>query len=109
MAQYKPAPPGRTRATLNNPRAYRSVRTTGAFVPTYVSGRLTHVGSRPPGAVAVAINGQVAATSPTFRTVAHGSLYYAALVPVTALRPGANQVQLFAVSGSATAPRLGAL
>ncbi len=109
VTQVNPARAGHTRATLNDARAYRSIRPSSAFVPCYVSGRLTGVSRNPPAAVAVAINGQIAGTSPAFRTVRNGPLYYAALVPPTALRAGANRVQLFAVSGSSRAPRLRAL
>jgi hypothetical protein len=109
VADVKPATAGHTRASLNNARAYRTVRPSSTFVPSYVSGRLTDVSSTPPAAVAVAINGQVAGTSPTFRTVRGGPLYYAALLPPTVFRAGVNRVQLFAVSGSSKAPRLRAL
>jgi hypothetical protein len=106
ITQFKPAKASRTRATLNDARAYRRVRPNAAFIPCYVAGRVT---GPAPKAVAVAINGQIAATSPTFRTVRSGPLYYAALVPPTALRTGTNQVQLFSVSGNSTAPRLSKL
>ncbi len=105
-ARWNPAPAGLTRATLNDPGAYRSVRPSSSFVPTYVTGRLRQPGGAPPRAVAIAINGQIVATSPTFKTPAGEDLYYAALVPPSALRAGANTVSLFAVSGSANAPGL---
>lgn len=108
-ARLHPSPAGTTRATLNDAAAYRAVRLSSAFLPSYVTGTLTGVGRTPPRAVAVAINGKVAATSPTFRTTRGGPLYYAAMVPPSALRNGANQVRLFAIAGTSSAPRLGAL
>ncbi len=109
VSPLNPAPAGHIRATLNNARAYRAVDPSSAFVPCYVSGRLSGVSRKSPAAVAVAINGQIAGTSPAFRTVRGGPLHYSALVPPTSLRAGANRVRLFAVSGSSKAPRLRAL
>lgn len=106
VAQLSPAAPDRARATLNDARAYRAVNPSARSIPTYVSGRLRHVGSHPPAAVAVAINGRIADTSPAFRTVHGGPYYFASLVPPAALRRGSNSVQLYAVAGSSANPRL---
>jgi hypothetical protein len=69
-----------------------------------VSGRVK--GGKAPAAVALAINGRIAATSPTFRTLRSGPTWFAGMVPPSAFRAGANSVQVYAVSGSSAAPRL---
>jgi hypothetical protein len=104
VSELHPAPRGAVRAGLYGAKAYAAVRPGGAFVPSYVTGTLT--GGSPPAAVAVAIDGKIAGTSPTFRTVAGGPFYYATLVPPSAFHAGRNTVQLFAVGGSAAAPAL---
>jgi hypothetical protein len=98
---------GKARATLNDPAVFRAVRLKAHFLPAYASGRVT--GARPPAAVAVALNGRIEATSPTYRVHRRGALYFSALLPSSALRKGANQVRLYGVSGPAGAPRLRAL
>jgi hypothetical protein len=109
VSTLHPAPAGGPRASLSDAGAYAHVDTSGAFLPSYVTGRLTGVGTKPPAAIAVAVNGQIAGTSPPFRTVPNGPYYYASLVPPTALRSGGNRVQLFAISGSSASPVLGSL
>jgi hypothetical protein len=104
VGELHPSPRGTLRAGLDNPRSYADVHPGAAFVPSYVTGTVT--GGTPPAAVAVAIDGRIAGTSPTFRTVAGGPFYYATLVPPSSFRTGRNTVQLFAVSGSAAAPGL---
>jgi hypothetical protein len=104
VAQLKPAAAGRTRASLSGARVYRSVRLNAATLPCYVSGRVK--GGKAPAAVALAINGRIAATSPTFRTLRSGPTWFAGMVPPSAFRAGANSVQVYAVSGSSAAPRL---
>jgi hypothetical protein len=94
-------------ATLNGARSFHSVHLASGFVPAYVTGRVT--GPHPPGAVAVAVNGRIAATSPTYRVHRGGSIYFSALLPEQALREGDNDVRLYAVSGPADGPRLRAL
>jgi hypothetical protein len=97
------------RATLNGARAFKSVRPASAFVPSYVSGRLTGLGSHPPRAVAAAVNGRIAATSRTYRVRRGGRLYFGALLPESTLQEGHNEVRLYAISGRTAAPRLRAL
>jgi sulfatase-like protein len=100
---------GVTRAAINGARAFQAVRFSSPFVPAYVTGRLTRPGARPPRAVAVAINGRIAATSPTYRVHRGGPLYFGALVPESALQEGRNDVRIFSVSGPARSARLRAL
>jgi hypothetical protein len=106
VTQLDPHPAGATRATLNDARAFRAVRPASEFLPCYITGRLTRGTGRTPLAVAVAVNGRIAGTSPTFRTGAGGPHFYAAMVPPAALHAGANRVQLFSVGGTRAKPRL---
>jgi hypothetical protein len=89
-------------ATLNGARAFEAVRRDASFIPAYASGRIS--GSRPP-AVAIAINGTIGATSPTYRIHGKGP-YFSAALPPAALRDGANHIRLYAVSGTGETPRL---
>ena len=98
-----------TRAALNGGGAFHAVRLLASFVPAYVSGRLTRPGGHPPRAVAVAINGRIAATSPTYRVHRGGPLYFGAIVQESALQEGRNDVRAFSVSGPTRSPRLRAL
>ena len=104
-----PISAGVTRAALNGGGAFHAVRLSAPFVPVYVSGRLTRPGAHPPRAVAVAINGRIAATSPTYRVHRGGPLYFGAIVPESALQEGRNEVRAFSVTGPAGSPRLRAL
>ena len=52
-------------------------------------------------AIAVALNGRIAAVSLVYR-----GPHFSALVPESAFRPGRNSVRAFLVSGSPSAPQL---
>lgn len=99
----------RTRAAVNDRRGFNSVRLGSSFVPAYVSGRLTRLAARPPRAVAVAVNGRIAATSPTYRVHRGGPLYFSALVPESAFHEGRNDIRILSASGSGREVRLRAL
>jgi hypothetical protein len=84
-------------------RVYSSVAPGTSEVPAYVTGRIT--GSARPGeAVAVAVNGSIAAVTRTYRT--GGDLRIGALVPPTAFRKGPNDVEALAVTTSGTGTQL---
>jgi hypothetical protein len=100
---------GATRAALTGRRAFDAVRFTSSFIPAYVSGRILRAGAHPPRAVAVAVNGRIATTSPTYRVHRGGPLYFGALMPEPALKEGRNDVRVYAVSGPAGSPRLRAI
>ena len=81
------------RATLDAPEDFAAVDPEAAVLPSYVSGE---VRGREPGAVvAVAVNGRVEATTRTYRF--RGRVQFAALVPPSSLRPGANAVTVLEV------------
>jgi hypothetical protein len=69
------------------------------LIPSPLTGPVS--GLHPGDAVAVALNGQVAAVSAVYR-----GPRFSALVPETAFRPGRNAVRAFLVTGSASAPQL---
>ena len=97
-------------ATLLAPERYRDVQPRDGAVPSFVRGRLEPravVGTPP--ALAIAVNGVIAATTDAFvaddRTISFGTL-----VPDTAFRAGANDVEVFAIyPGGDGAPLLQAL
>jgi Sulfatase len=97
------------RVSLDGRRAFDSVRLSSSFIPSLVTGRVTTSGARPPRAVAVAVNGRIAGTSPTFRVRRGGRLYFSALLPESVFQDGRNDVRLFSVSGSGRELRLQAL
>ena len=69
------------------------------LVPSPLTGPVS--GLRPGDAIAVALNGQVAAVSAVYR-----GPRFSALVPEAAFRAGRNSVRAFLVTGSTSAPRL---
>ena len=69
-------------------------RASSSFVPVHVIGRLQ--GPRPP-AVAIAVNGTVVATAPTYPPLGKLRFGFAAMAPPDAFRRGRNRVQVFAV------------
>jgi hypothetical protein len=64
-----------------------------SLVPTRVTGRLE--GVNPGRDVAIAVNGEIAATTVTF--LLQGDVLFSAVLPESAFRPGANDVRAFLV------------
>jgi Sulfatase len=75
-----------------------------ALVPSPLSGTLTGVIRGE--AVAVALNGRIAAVSVAYRNPAGGPARFSELASESAFRAGRNSIRLFVVSGSASRPRL---
>jgi hypothetical protein len=69
------------------------------LIPSPLTGPVS--GLHPGDAIAVALNGRIAAVSAVYR-----GARFSALVPESAFRPGRNHVRAFAVSGSPSAPQL---
>lgn len=67
-------------------------------IPTPIVGGLDGDGVGAATSVAVAVDGRIAAVSPTYPS--GSSWAYSALVPESAFRPGANTVDVFVVEGS---------
>lgn len=87
----------RTRAALNGGAALRQVERSSGLVPAFITGRVTRgarSGSRP---LALAVNGWLVATAPTFHMPGRGPEYFSAMVPEFFLHDGSNQVQVFAI------------
>ncbi|MPZ74747.1 MAG: sulfatase-like hydrolase/transferase [Nitriliruptorales bacterium] len=99
LGEQVPANPGNAKglsATLDSPEAYGDVDLQSASVPAHVSGSIDGADAEDPPIVAVAINGRiVAVTQADLGNDAAGG--FRALVPPTALKRGANEVQLFLV------------
>ena len=96
------------RAELEGEDDLRSVDVDSAFVPVHVAGRLAGSGAEPGLPLAVAVNGRIAAVTPSVPFF--GGTWFAALVPESVLHDGANEVDVFLISsegGSTTLERLG--
>jgi hypothetical protein len=87
----------RLRAAVRAAQRLRNVNLAGPFLPTWVIGRLQ--GAPASGRrLAVALNGRIAATCPTFRNTGGPTrANFSCLLPDTALRQGANQLELFEI------------
>jgi hypothetical protein len=81
------------RATIDAPRELRAIDPESAVLPAYVSGAIE--GLPADAIVAVAVNGRVEATTRVYRS--DSGLVYAALVPPSSLRSGANAVMVLQV------------
>jgi hypothetical protein len=76
---------------------YRNVDKSSPTIPTHVAGRVTSgSGARD---VAIAVNGRIRAVSRTFRLVTGGGWLVAAMVPESSFEDGANEVEVFEVTG----------
>jgi hypothetical protein len=85
---------------LTDAQLYDAVDPASGLVPSFVRGRLTPLaGAAGPPAVAVAVNGVIAATTQAF-VADDRTLTFGVLLPDSAFRPGANDVEVFAVSRS---------
>ena len=104
VSRLRPRPPGRARATVDNPSRFRSVDPGGRYLPAVVSGSVRGV---PPARrrVAIALNGRIVATART--VVAPAGELYTALCPSSAFRRGANRVEVFALSDGGRLTPLG--
>jgi sulfatase-like protein len=91
------------RGTIDRASRYRSVDPRSRVLPAEVSGDLA--GERPrERPLAIALNGRIVATSMSI--VRAGDEYYTVVVPSSAFRRGANQVEVFAPQGPSRVRRL---
>jgi hypothetical protein len=97
---------GATRALVDGAAAYGSVKLRSGSVPVKVSGILSGRGSRRTTDVAVAVNGTIAATAPTVAPRRGARQVFSLLIPPSALRDGANQIDVFAIKPREGEPRL---
>ena len=77
------------------------------LVPSPLAGTLA--GVKVGQAVAVAVNGRIAAVSVAYRNPGGGPVRFSGLVGENAFRPGRNAVRVYVVTGDPAAPRLEAL
>jgi hypothetical protein len=77
------------------------------LVPSPLAGTLS--GVPPDEAVAVALNGRVAAVSVAYRDPGGGPVRFSLLAPESAFRPGRNAVRVFVLGGSPAHARLAGL
>jgi hypothetical protein len=90
-------PRGRAHARFNAPFQFRSVRLATGFAPTLVTGRIAGEHRRSPRKLALAVNGWIAATAPSFRLHRSGSELFSIMVPESVLHDGSNRLQLFEI------------
>ena len=88
----------RLRASIVNLRP-----ASASFAPSHLVGRLR--GPRPGGrVVALAVNGVIRATAPTYPPLGKLRFSFAAMVPPDAFRRGGNRVEVFEVAGGSLRP-----
>jgi len=97
------AAPG-SEVRFDNEALFATVATASPFVPARVTGTLEGIRVSPEQLLVVAVNGRVVAATHGFRI--QGKQRFSALLPETAFKDGFNRVELLAVEGSPSAPRL---
>jgi hypothetical protein len=93
-----------TRFRLDGGRSFRRVVPNAPLKPAFIAGRITGPGGATGRAVAIALNGRIAATTRLYR--AGGEVRFGALVPERALRAGSNEIAIFGISSPRGRPRL---
>jgi hypothetical protein len=96
LDRWRKLPGNGTRARLDSPGGLRNVRLRSGVLPVNLMGRITGRDSGKALDLAIAVNGTVAATAPTFAT--RGRRLFSVQIPEASLRDGGNRVQIFAVS-----------
>lgn len=106
VASLRPAGPGRGSVRLDRigSKLVRSFRSGSRLVPSPLAGSVS--GVQPGAAIALALNGYVAAVTQVYRERPGSSPRVSALVPESAFRPGRNSVRAFLVTGSPSVPQL---
>lgn len=107
-AELPVRPGGRVSASVKDGHLLRSIDLRRGFVPAQIVGDIN--GPRRLGrAVAVAVNGRIAAVGHTFALPGGRRERYSVLVPDWRLRQGRNDVQVYAIFGPRSSPRLALL
>ena len=88
---------GPVRALIDRRRSLSSVRLSSGFIPSQITGRLVGKTGRRPLALAIAVNGLIAATAPSFRAPGSRHEVFSAMVPESAFHDGPNRVDVFSV------------
>jgi hypothetical protein len=106
LSRWQRLPPGSTRALLERGSDYANVRLEARLLPLKLLGRLAGPDARQPASLAVALNGKIVATAPTFAIRRGARQRFSVVLPERALRRGRNAVQVFAISRSGGTLRL---
>jgi hypothetical protein len=86
--------------SIDGDSLFRSVDLGSQLSPSHVTGRV----SKGPLDLAIAVNGRIGAVTRTY--VVDGAQHFAAFVPETAFRQGANRVEVYAVGADGKLDRL---
>jgi len=105
VASLPRAPGEGITAQVLNDRLMASVSTHAELLPTRVSGRIYGVPSGTERDLAVAVNGRIRALGRSFHLWRNEREYFSMMVPESALRDGANRIEVYAVhDGDALSP-----
>ncbi|HYY21612.1 MAG TPA: sulfatase-like hydrolase/transferase [Thermoleophilaceae bacterium] len=99
-------PRGGLSASINLAGAYRSVDLRSGFVPALITGAISGPGTPGRRDIAVAVNGRIVATAPSFELAGSHTENFSALVPESTFRQGDNRVQILWVRGGPAQPQL---
>jgi Sulfatase len=97
LDELRPVAAASVRGSLTNPGAWRNVRRSAGVVPVEVTGSFRGGRRGATRAIAVAVNGRVEAVGRTFYLDGDRVEHFAAMVPPSSLREGANDVRVFEV------------
>jgi hypothetical protein len=106
VALWGRAPKRGARARIDGAGALGSVRRASGLVPVQVTGSITGGRAR---RVAVAVDGFVAATSPTFSLATRRGTLFSAVLPEPVLHEGRNRVEVLSISSGPGGLRLAPL
>jgi hypothetical protein len=87
------------RATLSLSRAFGRVRRSSGVVPCQVAGRIHGSDGRRERAIAVAVNGRIAAVGRSFHLRGEAVESYSVMVPEDSLHDGRNEIEVLQVAG----------
>jgi len=93
--------------SLEDPEQFTDVRTRSLFVPTLIEGDVDADAGPRGQALAIAVDGRIAATTATYADGGHN--HFTALVPEGAFPHGANSVDVYRLRGGAGGVRLSRL
>jgi hypothetical protein len=109
LALWPRRPAGQIRAVLNGAPRLRSVAPRSSFVPAYVTGRIVGAPRSGHRNLAVAVNGWIAATAPSYHLGRGAAEFFSAVVPEGAFQAGSNRVEILAISSGGGPIRLRSL
>jgi len=97
-------PAAEPRVHFDNEELFADVDASSLFVPARITGTVEGTQIPSTRALVVAVNGRIVASTRCFRI--GGAQRFSALVPDSAFRNGFNRIELFAVAGTGSGPRL---